>query len=283
MKYACNTWMYGSFPCWLPSYPLEEVITRIAKLGYDGIEIGCAAPHAWPAYLTPQKRKAIRSRLVDENLTPVSLLPAPGGGPGHNPASPSLEERNATVDHYKEVIDLAHELGAGLVLYIGGWQIFGVTREEAWKWSVECLRSIAEHASQAGIIIAAEPTAADSNVIEGADDALQLMRATGKDNVKVMFDTFHALYRNEVAADYVRAMGKDLVHVHAADVDRLPPGDGTIDWPGLIRALREQNFAGYMTMEIGFSSRSVEPDRFAQRAINFLKQVEAGNEKDFPR
>jgi protein FrlC len=98
-----------------------------------------------------------------------------------------------------------------------------------------------------------------------------------------MFDTFHALYRNEVAADYVRAMGKDLVHVHAADVDRLPPGDGIVDWPGLIRALREQNFDGYVTMEIGFTSRAVEPDRFAQRAINFLKQVEAGNEKDFPR
>jgi hypothetical protein len=33
-------------------------------------------------------------------------------------------------------------------------------------------------------------------------------------------------------------------------------------------------------MEIGFSSRSVEPDKFAQRAISFLKQVEAECGKD---
>jgi fructoselysine 3-epimerase len=275
MKYACNTWMYGSFPSWLPSYPLEEVIKRLAAIGYDGIEIGCAAPHAWPAYVSKAKRKTLRSLLAEQNLTSVSLLPAPGGGPGNNPASPSSEERKATVEHYKEVIDLAHDLGAGLVLYIGGWQIFGVTREEAWSWSLESLQSIAEHASQGGITIAAEATPADSNLIESADDALELMRASGKDNVKVMFDTFHALYRSEVSADYVRAMGKSLVHVHAADVNRLPPGDGVVDWHSVLNALMEADFGGYITMEIGFNSRSVEPDKFARRAITFLKQVEA--------
>jgi protein FrlC len=105
------------------------------------------------------------------------------------------------------------------------------------------------------------------------------MRASGKDNVKVMFDTFHALYRSEVSADYVRAMGKDLVHVHAADVNRRPPGDGVVDWHSLLRILKETNFDGYITMEIGFNSRSVEPDKFAQRAISFLKQVEAECER----
>ena len=43
-KYAFNTWVYGSFPVWVPSYPLDEVIRRLARIGYDGIEIGCAAP-----------------------------------------------------------------------------------------------------------------------------------------------------------------------------------------------------------------------------------------------
>jgi protein FrlC len=46
MKYAFNTWAYGSFSVWLPAYPLEEAIRRLAAIGYDGVEIGCAAPHA---------------------------------------------------------------------------------------------------------------------------------------------------------------------------------------------------------------------------------------------
>lgn len=38
-----NTWVYSSFPNWLSSYPLEEVINRLSSFGYDAIEIGCLA------------------------------------------------------------------------------------------------------------------------------------------------------------------------------------------------------------------------------------------------
>jgi fructoselysine 3-epimerase len=35
-KYAFNTWVYSSFPCWVPSYSIEEAIRRIARIGDDG-------------------------------------------------------------------------------------------------------------------------------------------------------------------------------------------------------------------------------------------------------
>lgn len=274
MKYAFNTWVYGSFPVWVPSYTLDETIRRIAAAGYDGIEIGCAAPHAWPAHLSANRRKEIKAVLEGENLTPVSLLPAPGGGPGNNPSSPLPEERQATVAHYKEVVNLAADLGAKLVLYVGGWQIFGTTRQDAWTWSVEALRDISQHAKDRGITIVAEPTSADSNLVETADDALELIRETGQDNVGVMFDTYHALYRNEVSADYIRTMGAQLVHVHASDTDRLPPGEGAVDWVGFMQALKDIDYQGHVTMEIGFNTRAAEPDRYARQALSFLKNLE---------
>ena len=274
MKYAFNTWVYSSFPVWVPSYTLDETIRRIAAAGYDGIEIGCAAPHAWPAHLSAERRKDIKALLEGENLTPVSLLPAPGGGPGNNPSSPLPEERQATVAHYKEVVNLAADLGAKLVLYVGGWQVFGTTRQDAWAWSVEALSDISQHAKDRGITIVAEPTSADSNLIETADDALELVRETGQDNVGVMFDTYHALYRNEVSADYIRTMGAQLVHVHASDTDRLPPGEGAVDWVGFMQALKDINYQGHVTMEIGFNTRAAEPDRYARQALSFLKNLE---------
>jgi sugar phosphate isomerase/epimerase len=138
MKYAFNTWADSSFPSWLPSYPLDEAIRRIAAIGYDGVEIGCAAPHAWPAYLNKERRAELRNLLETCGLRAVSLLATPGGGPGFNPASPSPEEREATFRYYNEVIDLALDLGAGKVLYIAGWQIFGTTRQQAWDRSKDC-------------------------------------------------------------------------------------------------------------------------------------------------
>lgn len=274
MKYAFNTWAYSSFPVWVPSYPLDETIRRLAAIGYDGIEIGCAAPHAWPAYLSPERRRKLRSLMEDQNLTPVSLLPAPGGGPGVNTASCLPEERAFAIQHYKDVVDLASDLGAGIVLYVAGWFSFGTTRADAWNWSLEALRQFGAHARDRGITIAIEPTSTDSNLIETADDALELMRQSELPNVKVMFDTYHALYRNEVSSDYVRQMGKDLAHVHFADTDREAPGDGAVDWAGVLLALKDVDFQGHCTMEIGFHKRSTDPDGIARRALAYVKELE---------
>jgi protein FrlC len=274
VKYAFNTWCYGSFPCWLPSYPLDEVVKRLARIGYDGIEIGCAAPHAWPAYLGAQRRRDLRRLMEGEGLPAVSLLPAPGGGPGFNPASPLAEERAATVAHYGEVVDLASDLGAGIVLYIAGWQVFGTLRADALRHSLECLIPIAKRAAEKGLTVAIEPTSADSNLIDTADQALELMRATGQNNVKVMFDTYHALYRNEPSADYVRVMGEHLAHIHFADTDRRAPGDGAVDWRSVMQAVKDSGFSGHLTMEIGFNARSADPDAMAHRALTYLKRLE---------
>ncbi len=280
MKYAFNTWAYSSFPAWLPCYPLDEAIRRIAAIGYDGVEIGCAAPHAWPAYLSKERRAELRNLLEASSLQAVSLLPTPGGGPGFNPASPLAEEREATVRYYNEVIDLALDLGAKKVLYIAGWQIFGTSRQQAWDWTKNCLDQIASHADKKGITIVVEPTAAATNLIETEDDAMELMRSVARDNVKVMFDTLHTLYRNEIPADYVRAMREDLVHAHVSDSNREIPGEGRVDWIGLMHALNECGYSGYLTMEIGLDSRTADPDQIARTALKFLKGIESQLNRD---
>ncbi len=120
----------------------------------------------------------------------------------------------------------------------------------------------------------AEPTAAATNLIESADDAIELMRSVEHSNVKLMFDTLHALYRDELPADYARAMGGDLVHVHVSDKNRVLPGEGQVDWVGLMQVLRECCFDGFITMEVGLDSRSADPDRIARTALAYLKDVE---------
>ena len=66
------------FPTWLPSYTLDETIRRLAQIGYQRFEIGCAAPHAWPAYMTTEGGKKIRKRAEGEGgpITSCFLRPA---------------------------------------------------------------------------------------------------------------------------------------------------------------------------------------------------------------
>jgi protein FrlC len=273
MKLSFNTWVYSSFPVWVPAYPLEETIKRLARIGYDGIEIGAASPHAYPKYLSQERRREIKQILDANGIALSSMLPAPGGGPGFNVASPLPEERQHTIEQYKEVIELCADWGGQTVLYVAGWQIFGTSRKQAWAWSRDALREIAKTATDHGITIAVEPTPTDSNLVESCDDAIEMMEEVGMPNVKVMFDTIHAMYRNEVLTDYVYQMGKNLHHVHLSDNDRLPPGAGRGDFASLVSALKEIGYDGYLTMEIGFNRRDVEPDQVARQALEYIKPL----------
>lgn len=273
MKLSFNTWPYASFPVWLPAYTLEETIKRIARIGYDGIEIGAASPHAYPPTLSDDRRKLIKQVLSDEGIALSSMLPALSGGPGHNVASPIPEERRLTIDHYKDVIELTAFWGGKTVLYIPGWTVFGTTRKQGWAWSVEALRELAPVCAKHNVTLAIEPTSYDSNLIDTADHAVELMEEVNHPNVKLMFDTFHVLYRREVLTDYAYRMGEHLHHIHLSDEDRLAPGQGRGDYPSLIACLKEIGFDGYLTMEIGFDRRDVEPDLVARQAHDYLRSL----------
>jgi protein FrlC len=273
VKLAFNTWVYSSFPVWVPAYPLEVVIERLAAIGYDAIEIGAASPHAYPDYVSKERRREIAAALKANGIVLASMLPAPGGGPGFNVASPIKEERAGAIEQYKKVIELCAAWGGKTCIYIAGWQIFGTTRDQAWEWSRAALIEIARSARDHGVAMSVEPTSSDSNLVDTMDDALALMSESGAPNVGVMFDTYHVLYRNEVSADYVHRAGKALNHIHFADVNRNPPCAGNVDYAGVIAAAKKVGFKGYLTMEIGFNRRNVDPDDFARRAYEYIKPL----------
>ncbi len=273
MKISYNTWAYSSFFVWVPSYTLDETIKRIASLGYDGIEIGAAAPHAYPPHLGADRRAQVRDLLQEHGIALSSMLPAPSGGPGNNPASPYVEERRATVEHYKELAELVASWGGKTLIYLPGWIIFGTSRRQAWAWSREVLTEVAHAIAHTGVTLVIEPTSHDTNLCVSADDAIELMQDVNLPNVKLMFDTFHVNYSREVNTDYVYKMGADLKHIHISDNDRLPPGMGVIDFPAVVDALIDIEFDGYLTMETGFHRRGIEPDLDARQGIEYLRPL----------
>ena len=284
MKLSFNTWPYASFPIWVPAYPLEDTIERIAKIGYEGIEIGAGSPHAYPPCLTKERRKHIRKVLDDNGIVLSSMLPALSGGPGHNLASPIPEERRHTINHYKDLVELSAEWGGKILLYIPGWVVFGTTFRQAWDWSIAALGEIADKAAEFDVSLVIEPVSFDTNLVDKCDEAIEMMEEVNKPNVKLMFDTFHVLYRKEVSSDYIYRMGKDLIHMHISDNNRLPPGQGRGDFVSVINALKDIDFDGYLTMELGFDRRDIEPDYVARQSYEYLKPlVDEANRKPAPK
>ena len=54
-------------------HPFEEAAGRIAKLGYEGLELLADVPHAWPAgLLDVQKRGSRRRWTRPDSRSPIS-------------------------------------------------------------------------------------------------------------------------------------------------------------------------------------------------------------------
>lgn len=275
MKYSFNTWAYSYFPCWVPSYSFEETVKRLAKIGYDGIEFGCAQPQAWPYYIDDARRSEMKAFLDDNGIEVSAMLPAPGGGPGGNIASPNEAEQKWTIQYWKDCIDLGLAFECKILLCVCGWYMFGVRKMDAWSNAADGISQVADYAMDHGVTLCLEPTATDSNLVECADDAINMMNEINKPNVKLMFDTTHALYRNEVPTDYVYTMGQDIAHVHFADYDRKAPGTNGLDFVSIMQALKDIKYEGYVSMEAGYPTRSTHPDVVARTSLENLKAIEA--------
>jgi protein FrlC len=270
VKLAFNALVYASHPTLLPAYDLEYAIADLAEIGYDAIEIGAAAPHAWPYYLDGPRRAAITRSLEAHDLAISSICPALGGGAGLNPASRDHAERAASLQYYRACVELAADLGAPTVIWVGGWVPSLHSRAEASQRALEVLADVADRAASLGVRIVVEPTPADTNLIESADDAIALVEQLDRPNVGLMLDTLHTDYRREPAADYVDRFGERLWHVHLSDVDRLPPGAGTIDFEPVLAALARRAYDGYVAIEIGFGSRHVDPRSIARSGLQHV-------------
>jgi D-psicose/D-tagatose/L-ribulose 3-epimerase len=87
-------------------------------------------------------------------------------------------------------------------------------------------------------------------LINTAKEALDYVKAVGKENVKVMLDTFHMNIEEDSLIDAINTAGSYLGHFHIGEANRRPPGpDSRMDWPGIARALKSINYTGPVVME----------------------------------
>ena len=59
LAFSTNAYLNHSF---------ADAVSRLAAIGYRGVEIMADVPHAWPAYLLPEQKQAIRDALAKNRL-----------------------------------------------------------------------------------------------------------------------------------------------------------------------------------------------------------------------
>lgn len=261
------------------NYPLEEVLTRLAGHGYQGVEIsaGSELGNCYPQYFDEDRVKAVVAQAKSLGLQIVSydceLLPASGW----NLASDRPEVRRRTVKYIQSAVAKAAELGAKCVVVVAGRCTYGVEMKQARAWAAQGFRKCARFAAEQGVTLGLEHlTLLEGNVVVTLDDLLAMLERVDSPGLAALLDTGHVPVNGESLTDYVYRLGEKIVHIHLDDNDgksddHLPPGMGTINFGPMFAALKRIGYQGAISVEPSFGF-STDPDAAALQGIEFLKQ-----------
>jgi sugar phosphate isomerase/epimerase len=261
--------------------PIEKSIKRVAKYGYDAIElVGEPSQH---------DTAEVRNLCNAEGIA-VSSICSIFFGPERDLVAIDKTMRAKGVGYAKSVVDFGHAVGAPIINVAPspvGKTSPATGRKEEWKYAVDSIREIADHAAQANMRVCLEPwNRYETYFINRLDQALDLADAVGRKNLGVMGDTFHMNIEDGSIEAAMRNAGDKLFHVHFADSSRAAPGCGHIDFKPIIQALVDMKYDGYVAFEL--LPAAADPfatlrsgggteflDEYTRLAIETIRRIEA--------
>src|SRR5436190_24278930 len=238
LAFSTNAYLNFAFP---------DAVARLATIGYRGVEIMADVPHAWPAYLLPEQKRAIRDALTRHNLA-ISNVNAfmmhavnDRRQKYWHPSwiEPDRHYRQVRIDHTVRALTLARELGAACITTEPGGPVEpGGSWAAALKLFVEELKPVGEHAEKEGVLLLVEPE--PGLLIETAEQFLELMQHLDSPAVGLNFDIGHFYCVGDEPAPTVHRLAPYIRHIHLEDIAatrvhaHLVPGEGAIDFPSTL-------------------------------------------------
>lgn len=118
----------------------------------------------------------------------------------------------------------------------------------------QSLSALADFAKQYNAVIAVENL---PRTCLGRDSRDMLELLSAHPDLRCCYDTNHLLSEN--APDFIRAVGDKIITTHVSDYDFLNerhwlPGEGKVDWQGILSALRQVGYKGPWLYELGFKA-----------------------------
>ena len=265
---------------------LDELLTDVKEIGFDGVELGNKFPRE-PEALAPIMANYgldIVGGWYSSNLL-VRDADAEIAALAKHLAL--LEYMDSSVFILAETSNAVHcdRYGSRLdrhpILPAGDWKQFG-----------ERLNAVARYINDRGLRFAYHHHL--GTVVETKDELERFFDATG-DHVGLVLDTGHALFGGIEPIDVIKARPERVTHVHCKDVRNAKydeflangtsflngvvggmftaPGDGDYDYAPFMRALADMDYSGWIVIEAEQDPAIANPRDYSQLGLDTLKAL----------
>lgn len=222
---------------------IDTALVECQKMGLHGIQV--SPGECVPDEMSRSDREAFVKKVKAHDL----VICAMNGGP--NLSDPEgIDER---IEQYKKILQLSADLGPGIVTGESKRKSPEISDAETWDVTVNSVGEIVEYGKKVGAQLAIEP--GPSCFIRTPEDLLRLCKEVN--GLRVNYDPANVLRGGSDPVEGVKLLGNLIIHTHAKDARNLlgggggetPLGQGQVDFPNYIAALREVGFDGFLTIE----------------------------------
>jgi sugar phosphate isomerase/epimerase len=255
-----------------------EAVRMIAETGYEGVELLCDSPHAYPAIFQDKEIKCFQDeiaklRLKISNLNAFTLYSI------YDVYHPSWiednkESRELRIIHTINCIKLAKKIGAKHLSTEPGGPLAGRKTDIKYleRLFMEGLNRVAPIAEEENIKILIEPE--PNLLIENSKQFLNFIKNLSTNSVKLNFDIGHFYCVGEDPTELIYKLSEYIEHFHLADIaanrihNHLIPGEGSINFRSVFNAIETIGYKGFVTVEL--YPYQLNPKEAAEKAFEYL-------------
>lgn len=267
MKFAiCNETFQGM--------DWETTCRSIAELGYDAVEIAPFTLAKDIRALDAAARQALARTAHQAGLDVVGLHWLLVSPHGLSLTDRDAEVRARTADYLAALVDFCSDLG-GRILVLGSPSQRripeGDTRDTAAERLELSLQPALRRAEKLGVRLCLEPLPPpEADFILTLEEAVALVQRFRHPALCTIFDVKSASSEGRPLPDLIRRYAPYLAHVHANDANRRGPGSGETDFVPILAALRQINYAGFVSIEV-FDYKP-DPITIGREGLRYLRE-----------
>ncbi len=261
-------------------HALEPAIEMIADAGYDGVSITLDIQHLNPfAVDHANELRRVGALLASRKLgsvieTGAKFLLDPRRKHEPTLVSEEQEGRARRLEFLTRAFEIAADLGTESVTFWAGVPATHLDPAVTRDWLYAGVAEVLRRAEHLGVVPAFEP---EPEMIVGTVTQFETL-AREFPTLRLALDLGHCLVSQDIEPeDAVVSQAHRLGNVHFEDMQRgvhkhLPFGEGDMDLPAVVGALRQVGFAGLVCVELSSDShRAVQMIPEAREAIRAIE------------